>query len=158
PRDTHPLPGTDLLPRRGGHVGRGRGAEDPQTVLHARRLRGGDARAWLPNRPALGWVCRGALWGGPRADRAVLRIGCGPHCRVHSLGYWEIGDGLIPDRVSPLVNGKTRQARAKQEQCRDCEWEVIGPREVAQQAPELDAQGTANLVPGERHPIEDPQM
>src|SRR5262249_18710805 len=49
-------------------------------MLHARGLRGDDSRAWLPDRPALGWVCRRALWGGPGVDRAVWRVTCDtPH-------------------------------------------------------------------------------
>ena len=77
---------------------------------------------------------------------------------VPSLGCREISHGLVPDRVPPLVNRKAGQAGTEEEQCRDREGEIIGPGEIAQQTAELDAQGTANLVPGERHPIEDTQM
>jgi hypothetical protein len=68
------------------------------------------------------------------------------------------GGALIPRRVALLANRKADQAGPKEQQAGDGEGEVVGPCEVVQQAPELDAQGTANLMPREGETVEDAEM
>src|SRR5215475_11611971 len=68
------------------------------------------------------------------------------------------GSGLIPRRIALLADRKADQASRKEQQAGNGEGEVIGAREVAQSAAELNTQRPPDLVPREGEAVEDAEV